>query len=217
MSTPTSETHALYRFYDSTGQLLYVGITLDPGSRWKAHSKEKPWWHDVAQVTVETHDGRAAVLEAERAAILAEKPVHNVVHNRGTKTAPRLVAQTERLLPIQVGDWAALGLDDGRCLVGEVAATDGEWVTLRLKNFMTGGVGHRIVATRWSAVERVELAYLEDARTSHPIDPQALVMDDEHLGHFQTAWERVRLGDARDPVDQALRDHRRELAQEARR
>jgi hypothetical protein len=85
----TPQQHALYRFYDSTGRLLYVGITLDPGSRWKNHAKTKPWWTDVAQVTVELHPDRAAVLEAERAAIIAEQPVHNVVHNRGRATPTR--------------------------------------------------------------------------------------------------------------------------------
>lgn len=79
----TEQQHALYRFYSPSGQLLYVGITVDPGNRWKAHAKSKPWWHDVANVTVTMYPSREAVLDAERAAILAEHPQHNVVHNRG--------------------------------------------------------------------------------------------------------------------------------------
>ncbi len=75
--------NALYRFYDVVGQLLYVGVTADPGTRWKAHSKDKPWWIDVTRVTVEHHPSREAVLEAERSAIVAEKPLHNIVHNAG--------------------------------------------------------------------------------------------------------------------------------------
>lgn len=77
-----STTHALYRFYDTTDQLLYVGITADPGSRWRSHAHEKPWWQHVAKITVETHPDRTTVLEAERAAIVTEKPLHNIVHNR---------------------------------------------------------------------------------------------------------------------------------------
>lgn len=84
----TDQPHALYRFYDEAGQLLYVGITLDPGGRWKTHSKDKPWWGDVARVTVETHPDRPTVLEAERTAIIAEQPLHNVQHNRGRTSNP---------------------------------------------------------------------------------------------------------------------------------
>lgn len=45
-----STTHALYRFYDAAGALLYVGITIDPGSRWRSHAHDKPWWQQVAQI-----------------------------------------------------------------------------------------------------------------------------------------------------------------------
>lgn len=73
--------HALYRFYADDGALLYVGITLDPGSRWRAHRDDKPWWHHVTSITIEVHPDRAAVLDAERDAIIAEHPRHNIVHN----------------------------------------------------------------------------------------------------------------------------------------
>lgn len=39
--------HALYRFRDDSGALLYVGITNNPGRRWTEHQKSKPWWHQV--------------------------------------------------------------------------------------------------------------------------------------------------------------------------
>jgi hypothetical protein len=89
-----SATHALYRFYATDGALLYVGITADPGTRWRAHSHDKPWWHEVANVTVEQHPDRTAVLEAERAAIVAEQPRYNVVHNRGQLTLPTPTEET---------------------------------------------------------------------------------------------------------------------------
>lgn len=73
-----SQPTALYRFYDQQGELLYVGITLDPGTRWQAHAREKGWWRQVATVTVTWLDDRAAALEAERVAILAEAPRHNI-------------------------------------------------------------------------------------------------------------------------------------------
>lgn len=88
-------THALYRFYDAAGDLLYVGITLNPDERWKKHRK-KPWWHTVASIRLETYLDRESVLAAEREAIITEHPVHNVVHNsnNGTTTPRRVTSPT---------------------------------------------------------------------------------------------------------------------------
>jgi hypothetical protein len=75
----------LYRFYNTADELLYVGISEKGPERWKAHRKDKPWWTDVARTTTEHYDTRTEALDAERAAIIAEKPKHNVVHNRAVK------------------------------------------------------------------------------------------------------------------------------------
>ncbi len=69
--------HALYRFYDKHGQLLYVGITNNPGMRWPKHADEKPWWSEVSGITLETYPDRDSVLAAERRAIMVENPRHN--------------------------------------------------------------------------------------------------------------------------------------------
>jgi hypothetical protein len=73
--------HALYRFYDRSDVLLYVGITVDLPTRMGNHQTDKPWWADVARMTVEHHASRADVLDAERQAIRDEKPLYNVHHN----------------------------------------------------------------------------------------------------------------------------------------
>jgi hypothetical protein len=73
--------HALYRFFDDAGELLYVGITMNPAARWKQHQGDKHWWTEVANITVEPHANRKMVLEAERLAIITEKPRYNIVHN----------------------------------------------------------------------------------------------------------------------------------------
>lgn len=216
MSNDDHRQHALYRFYDTDGHLLYVGVTLDPSARWKTHSKDKPWWLDVANITVELYPSRSTVIDAERAAIIAERPRYNIVHNHGRPDGTTIpTAQLDRLLPIQVGDWAALGLKDGRCPVGGVMAIDATWVSLRLKSFLHGGLMNQIEMIRWDTIERVELAYPEDAEEGH----FGSEMDDQHLGQFQTAWERAHFGkDGRDPVDQARREYRAEnLAQKERR
>jgi predicted GIY-YIG superfamily endonuclease len=90
-TTTLAVPQCLYRFYDAADRLLYIGITSALGSRWDAHNRHKTWWPDVVRATVEHHPDRAAVLAAEKAAINAEKPIHNVTHNtrRGrTATSP---------------------------------------------------------------------------------------------------------------------------------
>jgi predicted GIY-YIG superfamily endonuclease len=72
----------LYRFFDADETLLYVGISLNAAKRASQHRKDKPWWPDVATMTVERHDTREAALEAEAEAIRSERPLHNVQHNR---------------------------------------------------------------------------------------------------------------------------------------
>lgn len=90
--SPTQR-HALYRFFDATGALLYVGITNNPGRRWTEHQQRKTWWHEVARVDVEHHDGRAPALLAELAAIRAEHPRYNITGN----AAPALAQSAFRV------------------------------------------------------------------------------------------------------------------------
>ncbi|GGN39484.1 putative GIY-YIG superfamily endonuclease [Actinoplanes campanulatus] len=71
----------LYRFYDASDALLYIGITGDPGIRWYDHAKLKGWWRDVMTVKVEHFDTRKEVEAAEKSAIVTERPVHNITYN----------------------------------------------------------------------------------------------------------------------------------------
>jgi predicted GIY-YIG superfamily endonuclease len=82
-----SKPHVLYRAYDAQGVLLYIGITMNPGNRFAQHSEDKPWWADVAEIRVEHFGSRKRVLAAERAAIQAERPRFNVIHNTGNRVA----------------------------------------------------------------------------------------------------------------------------------
>ncbi|UXE04547.1 G-I-Y Y-I-G endonuclease [Mycobacterium phage Aubs] len=71
--------HVLYRFYSATGQLLYVGITMNPPQRFKAHRDSKDWWDHVAGISIENYNTREELENAERRAIQVEHPLHNVV------------------------------------------------------------------------------------------------------------------------------------------
>lgn len=78
MSQPTS----LYRFYDSAGVLLYVGITYDMYRRFGDHGTKKVWHPLAAKVTITHYPTRDEAAEAERKAIAAEGPLYNIQHNQ---------------------------------------------------------------------------------------------------------------------------------------
>lgn len=94
----TGGTHVLYRFYSVTGQLLYVGITMNPVQRFKSHKGTKDWWADVSGISIEHYDSREDLANAERRAIRVEHPLHNIVHAKG-KQQPYLPPAPEPVLP----------------------------------------------------------------------------------------------------------------------
>lgn len=72
----------VYRFYDADGTLLYVGITLDPHTRWEDHRTGKPWWPDVASITAHRYPTRLDALIEEDRAIRDEGPLYNRANSR---------------------------------------------------------------------------------------------------------------------------------------
>lgn len=108
----------LYRHFAADGALLYVGISLSWPARTKTHSREKDWFGDVAQVTIQQFATRQAAIDAEREAIRREKPRFNVVHNRPSVS---FKGQRKRIKPEAGRPRAAsiLGTISGPCaLVG---------------------------------------------------------------------------------------------------
>jgi hypothetical protein len=82
--TATTERTALYRYFDASGALLYVGISNDPDFRAKAHlyeSRPGDWPKRAVRRTDEWHESRADALTAEEQAIRAEQPLFNEKHN----------------------------------------------------------------------------------------------------------------------------------------
>jgi predicted GIY-YIG superfamily endonuclease len=82
---------SLYRFFNPAGELLYIGITNRIPRRLDEHGDDKPWYLEVARVTVEHHTDRYAALAAEKTAIKTERPKYNVVHNRSPHRGPTTV------------------------------------------------------------------------------------------------------------------------------
>lgn len=70
--------HYVYRLFDESGRLLYVGMTYDPRSRRLAHKSDKPWWDEVASWRLTIYPNRAHALRVEARAILTEDPAYNI-------------------------------------------------------------------------------------------------------------------------------------------
>ncbi|MFF2383716.1 GIY-YIG nuclease family protein [Streptomyces sp. NPDC058108] len=84
MSNPyPSGRNALYRLYDATDVLLYVGVSRYPNERLKEHSSDKTWWHHVARHEIAWLDSRREALAAEDTAIEKERPLYNGYHHLG--------------------------------------------------------------------------------------------------------------------------------------
>lgn len=72
----------LYRFFKE-GRLLYVGITARIHERFRTHRQNSSWYELADQVKMERLRTRTAALEAERLAIIAERPEFNIIHSTG--------------------------------------------------------------------------------------------------------------------------------------
>lgn len=71
----------LYRLYSADGDLLYVGMTLNPLGRIPTH-KRKAWGKSIASCTTERFPDRESAKAAERSAIHHEKPRYNLTRPR---------------------------------------------------------------------------------------------------------------------------------------
>lgn len=67
----------VYRFFDETDSLLYVGITMAPHTRWKDHG-QRSWWKRVRRVAAVWYPTRVEASVEELRAIREERPEFNV-------------------------------------------------------------------------------------------------------------------------------------------
>lgn len=72
--------HLVYRLYDLTGVLLYVGVTDNWARRREQHLVERPWFPEVARMETESFGDRGAALARESVLIRSSAPRHNSLH-----------------------------------------------------------------------------------------------------------------------------------------
>lgn len=84
---PTSGRTSLYRHFDASGRLLYVGIAKDPAARTEQHRYHSEWFRFVAGTKTEWLANRGQAEVAEREAITSESPVFNQTHNKQNRDA----------------------------------------------------------------------------------------------------------------------------------
>lgn len=80
-SERTPRPTALYRVFDETDTLLYIGISNSVLRRLAQHMQGKGWSKRVKRVEVEHYEERTLAAKAEEAAILAESPLFNIALN----------------------------------------------------------------------------------------------------------------------------------------
>lgn len=111
---------AVYRLYDSEGNLLYVGIASHVKRRLYQHATDKTWWLLVATAKVEWFSGRGAAEREEARAIEQEAPRFNARKDpvTGQIRAPRHDYDIEEAQTRLVGQLRA-ELAAGRYPAGE--------------------------------------------------------------------------------------------------
>jgi predicted GIY-YIG superfamily endonuclease len=128
-------TTSLYRFFDSRGDLLYIGVTNRIPRRLDEHHENKPWYHEVAQVKVEHLSDRDTALRTEKAAIETEHPKYNVVHNRGPHRVP---SQRDEGVYTHITSWRKSVTPGGRWVFRYLKGRNPERVDLFLYPELAG-------------------------------------------------------------------------------
>jgi predicted GIY-YIG superfamily endonuclease len=72
----------VYRLYADSGELLYIGMSLNPEGRVAQHRSKQPWGKEIDHYTCRWFPNREAAKAAERSAIHHEDPLYNLSRPR---------------------------------------------------------------------------------------------------------------------------------------
>lgn len=112
----------VYRYFNQAGELLYVGVTAEPYTRWTQHRRLREWSHEVTHVSLEQFAYEDLAYAHERKVIRAEAPRYNVksteahdaeMTERMASARRRKRESVERVSPL-TPNGRTDGLTDGR-------------------------------------------------------------------------------------------------------
>lgn len=92
----TETLNHLYRHFDSDGNLLYVGISLNAVARLAQHKICSQWFSQITTITIENFPTRHELLSAEIEAIKNEKPLYNVQHRDSEVVIKERIYEAEK-------------------------------------------------------------------------------------------------------------------------
>jgi hypothetical protein len=92
----------LYRYFDASGALLYIGITFNPVVRDREHGLYSPWHKMAVSTLLEAYPDRNAAIKAEIIAIAKEKPAFNI-HEGGTGTEGKITEKHTKIVSFRIG------------------------------------------------------------------------------------------------------------------
>jgi hypothetical protein len=139
----------LYRYFDESDRLLYVGITGAGRQRGSGHARQASWWPYVAKAEF-MHATLAEVRLAERLAIWTERPLYNVWGRVSTATRQAMRAKLaevpSRYVTVRLAmEVLGLDYDDLRAAVhmGFIETEQGRLTRAGLEAFIGEADGER--------------------------------------------------------------------------
>lgn len=97
MSWPNYLPHFVYEAFDADGSPLYVGCTVNFGTRLQTHMTSSEWFSDAASFQITRHPDRATALAVETERIKELKPAHNRKDNPDVPQEHSSVVRRRRL------------------------------------------------------------------------------------------------------------------------
>lgn len=98
--------HVLYKAYNASGVLIYVGVSAWYQERLWHHDHYTPWWGEVDRLETESYPNFRQGRDAEMAVIRAKLPKYNTC---GVAKAERAKRERVRLRRVAISGEEALG------------------------------------------------------------------------------------------------------------
>ena len=107
-----NRSYHVYKHFDASGALLYVGVSLDAtGARWRGHRSKSAWFSSIARIETQAFPTREEAIAAEAEAIRSERPKFNrapgavvVAKRRERDQKLREDSMAHKLAPLHPGE-----------------------------------------------------------------------------------------------------------------